>query len=426
MTEIAFPLSFYGNNLKALYCQNAEVILSGPADTGKTLTLLSRLHLLAYKYPGASFVIARKQLTDTFSTVLQTYTKKVLASDSFVKPYGGEKPQWYDYPNGSRVWIAGLDKPGKVLSAEHDIIYINQAEELSLVDWETCTTRTTGRAGHLPFAQTIGDCNPGPPNHWIRTRARDGHIIIIESTHKDNPDIYDQQTGQLTPQGIERLTRLSRLTGSRKLRLFLGLWAAPEGAIYGIFDDEKHKVKHFDPPKVWPRVVGIDPVGAAVVALFVAYDPQNGVLNVYDEYHRPFGISTEEHCKNILEMTRQRGETVFAWVGGGPSERQARLDFESHGIPVLAPPDIGVDAGIDRVISLLEEFRLVIHDNCIGTLSDISDYRRKMGKDGTMTEAIENKEMYHFADALRYIVAWLVEPGQTRQVVYSPLRIEQY
>ena len=42
----------------------------------------------------------------------------MLGPDTDVLPYGGNKPEWYDYPNGSRIWIGGMDKPGKVLSAE--------------------------------------------------------------------------------------------------------------------------------------------------------------------------------------------------------------------------------------------------------------------------------------------------------------------
>ncbi|NIV30654.1 MAG: terminase, partial [Anaerolineae bacterium] len=171
--------------------------------------------------------------------------------------YGGEKAQWFDYPNGSRIWVAGLDKAGKVLSAEFDIVYANQAEELGLPDWETLLSRATGRAGNVDHPQVIGDCNPSSPTHWIRQRAQAGALTFFESTHRDNPELFDQETGEITEAGKQRLGVLKRLTGSRLMRLYHGMWAAPEGAIYDILDEERHRVAAFEPPHLWPRIVGI-------------------------------------------------------------------------------------------------------------------------------------------------------------------------
>jgi len=412
---------FYGSNLAAYLCHDPEFMLSGPADTGKTVALLTKLHALAHKHSSASFVIVRKQLTDTYSTVLQTFLKKIIADDPSVSVYGGEKPQWFDYRKSkSRIWVAGMDKPGKVLSGEHDGIYVNQAEELSLIDWEYLLSRATGRAGHVPYPQLMGDCNPGPPTHWIRTRAKAGTLTFFKSTHRDNPELFDPETGAITKAGKQRLGVLKRLTGSRLMRLFHGVWAAPEGAIYDILDEDKHKVAAFTPHHLWPRIVGIDPVGAYIAAVWAAWDAENRVLNVYREYMEPFGETTAGHAKNILDLSQD--ETIFAWVGGGPSERQARTDWNGAGIPLLPPPIAEVWAGIDRVYALLKDFNLVIHDSCPMLLSQLGDYRRKL-KDGEPTDKIEDKETYHLPDALRYLVAWCAAPLEGERVVYDPVPI---
>ena len=420
--EVRF-LNVYGENERAYQCKDPEVMLAGPADTGKTISLLTKLHFLAWRHPGASIVIARKQLTDTYSTVLVTFQKKILGDGEdaeMVPAYGGEKPQWFDYPNGSRIWIAGLDKAGKVLSAEHDVIYVNQAEELSLPDWETLTTRTTGRAGHVPYPQVVGDCNPAGPTHWIRTRSKAGALTLFESRHQDNPDLFDQGTGEMTEQGQARIGRLKSLTGARLMRLYHGLWVSPEGAIYDVFDEDKHKIKAFAIPPLWPRVVGIDPFGAYTAAVWGAFDQESNLLHIYREYYQPFGVTTAGHARAILAASV--GETIFAWVGGGPSERQQRVDFAGAGIPLLAPPITDVWAGIDRVNRLLRDFAMVIHDSCPQLLSEITDYRRKL-KDGEPTETIENKEQYHLLDALRYLCAYLMGPQEQAEVVYRPVQI---
>ena len=407
--------------------QGLEVIIHGPAETGKTIGALYKLHICASQYENASIVLCRKTLTSAYSTVLQTFQKKVLRGNPKVRIYGGEKPQWFDYPNGSRIWMAGMDKSSKVLSAEHDLIYVNQVEELSLPEWEILTTRTTGRAGNMPYSQTIGDCNPAAPTHWIRSRAKSGALTLIESTHQDNPVLFDPTTGEITAQGKRTFETLDALTGARYMRLRKGLWAAPEGAIYDIFDEERHKVKSFPIPPLWPRTVGIDPFGAHIGALWLAFDQQNSVLNVYREYCEPFGVTTPDHVANILRLSQ--GETIFAWVGGGPSERAWRADWAGAGIPLMEPPAASahdVWIGIDRVYNLLKDHALVIHDSCVNLLSEIGSYVRKMDRDGVVTDKIEHKERYNMLDSLRYIVAWLTESREMTSVIYPLQQIGRY
>jgi len=232
--------TFYGAAQEFVKYKGAEAVIHGPAETGKTISALWKLHLCALKYPNASLVIARKVLSSTYSTVLQTFIKKVLVEEETwgIKSYGGEKSQWFDYSNGARIWIAGLDKSSKILSAEHDIIYVNQAEEIELADWETITTRTTGRAGNMPYSQTIGDANPGGSQHWILKRAG---LQLYKSLHVDNPVLY--KDGVITEQGEITVERLKSLTGVRRKRLWEGLWVTAEGAVYDMFDSQAHVIK---------------------------------------------------------------------------------------------------------------------------------------------------------------------------------------
>lgn len=419
--KVEIPYSFHGGNEEIFYCRDTESIVAGPAETGKTLAELVRLHLLAYKYPGAQFSILRKKKTDLYGSVIRTFTRDVL--DKYapgVVKYGGSYPQWYDYPGGSRIWLGGLDDPGKTLSSERDGIYVNQAEELSLADWEYLTRCVTGRGAVMPYTFLTGDCNPGPPTHWIKARAKTGKLKLFESGHKDNPTLWDGEVW--TEQGKRTLKVLSDMTGSRLLRLYHGLWAAPEGAIYDIFEpelgeygDQKHIVKAFTPPLTWPRAVGIDPFGPYTAAVWLAFDPVANKLNLYREYLEPFGLTVGGHSENMLKLSK--GETIFQWVCGAKSERSWRLEYQASGIPVIEPPIVDVWLGIDRIYQLLKDWQLVIHDSCPHILSEIGSYRRKMGRDGNPTEAIESKNDFHLLDSARYVIASISQPAATEEVI---------
>jgi hypothetical protein len=380
------------------------------------------LHKRACQYAGAQISIIRKVKADLYGAAVHTFERDILKYAPYVEVYGGKSALWYDYPNGSRIWLGGLDKPGKTLSSERDIIYVNQCEETTLTDWEYLTRCTTGRGAVMPYAQLIGDCNPASNMHWILSRKAQGKLSFFEATHEDNPQLWDHDKEDWTPDGIKRLDRLRNLTGSRYKRLYLGMWAPPEGAIYDVFDETRHKVRSFPIPVHWPRFVGVDPFGAQIAALWLAFDPTNMVLNVYREYVQPFGVTTPDHVREILNLSKR--EVIAAWIGGGPSERQARADWYGAGIPLQAPPITEVWAGIDRVYNLLKEFRLVIHDNCVNLLSEVGSYARKLNKaTGDFTDSIVNKESFHTLDALRYVIAFLSQPMEQREVINRAVKI---
>lgn len=247
--------------------------------------------------------IIRKTYRSMPGSVLQTYDKKVLVEGDGVTKRGGEKPEWFDYPNGSRLWVGGMDNPAKVLSSERDVIYVNQAEELTLDEWETLTTRATGRAGNMPYAQVIGDCNPGSFSHWIKGSANDGKIKLLESRHEDNPTLFDQETKEITPQGERSLEALDRLTGVRYLRLRKGLWAAAEGSVYDTFDRARHIVDSVE--GITKHVAGVD---------WGFTNP--GVIQVW-------GIDGDKRMARVREIYRTK-KTIDWWI---EQAKEVKKDF---------------------------------------------------------------------------------------------------
>lgn len=220
-----------------------EVMLSGPSETGKTWATLWYVDWYLRTFAGAQGVMARKLRVTIGPTVLVTY-KRVIALKHALgmappEPYGGQNVQWYDYPNGSRLWIGGLDDPQKILSGERDIVYINQAEDLAVADWETLTTRTTGRGSVAPWTVLVGDCNPGAADHWILRRAKTGALKLLVTSHRDNPALYDEH-GRLTPQGERSMAVLDALTGLRRARLRDGRWVGAEGQYFEHWDEAVH------------------------------------------------------------------------------------------------------------------------------------------------------------------------------------------
>ena len=127
--------AFYGQIMDFWQYKGPEVLLEGPYETGKTFAALSKLHLLLCKYPNSQALMVRQTRNSIITSAVVTYENKVLplrpGDHTPVVRYGGERPVFYQYPNGSKLWVGGLDDADKYLSSEYDFIYINQLEEIS-------------------------------------------------------------------------------------------------------------------------------------------------------------------------------------------------------------------------------------------------------------------------------------------------------
>lgn len=309
--------SFRGANLEIQSYAGAEWMLSGPAETGKTWATLWRLDSLLRSTPRVKATLARKVQADIYGTVLVTWEAIQEMRAAMGQPraiaYGGEKPQWYNYVNGSRLWVGGLDKPGKILSAERDLIYINQAEQITKDDWEYCLTRATGRGAVLSQTMLFGDCNPGPEDHWIIKRQT---LKVFHSKHVDNPSLYTD-AGEQTAQGVKSITRLQSLTGINKKRLYFGLWVGAEGLFFEEFDPEDGRVviDPFPIPADWPVWLALDYGFGHPTAIGLFTRDSEGVVYLIAE-HVQHKWLPPLHCRAIrrqaalLKALDRRGKPI--------------------------------------------------------------------------------------------------------------------
>jgi phage terminase large subunit len=340
-----------------------EVLMSGPAGTGKSRGCLEKLMVQALRYPKMRGLIVRKTAATLGSTALVTWRQHVvpeLMQAGQVTYYGGsaQEPPQFRFSNGSVICIAGMDKASKVMSSEYDVIYVQEATELTEDDWEKLTTRL--RNGVMPYQQLIADCNPDTEYHWLKQRFDKGMTQVIHAKHTDNPTLYTRD-GQPTREGRVYLEKLSRLSGVRRLRLEKGLWVAAEGLIYEEWDPTVHLVDPFPVPADWDRYWVIDfGYRNPFVCQFWAEDP-DGRLYLYREIYMT-GRTVEDHAQQILKcVTAQTGPRKGQWKE--PRPRQIICDHDAEGRATLEKHlELGTDAahkgvtdGIQAVQSRLKE-----------------------------------------------------------------------
>lgn len=416
-----------GAALELFRARQSEVFMAGPAGTGKSLACLFRLHLTALHNKDMRGLIFRKTAVSLGSTTLVTWEKKVIAdalARGIVTWFGGSAREapGYRYSNGAKIDVAGMDKPAKIMSAEYDLVFGDEATELTLDDWESVGTRL--RNGKLSWQQQMGACNPSAPTHWIKQRCDKGQSRMLVSRHADNP-AYVNADGTPTSVGSAYFEKLDNLTGVRKLRLKDGIWAAAEGLIYAGFDDATHLIDPFPVPPEWPRWITVDfGFTNPFVMQWWGEDP-DGRLFLYREIYHSRRL-VEDHARQARKlMVLPSGK----WLEPRPRavicdhDAEDRATLEKHLKLKTTAAHKRVSPGIQAVQSRLKSAgdgrpRLFIMRGALVERDDELDEAKKPActeeevsgyvwavKPGGTTPEVPVKENDHGMDALRYMVA---------------------
>jgi len=419
--------------------QRREVILSGPARAAKTFGILYKLHHLAETIPGCRFLILRKTRESLSESALATFELDVIPADHFVLQGAPQRKNRdvYLYENGSQIVVGGFRQSGKdqtekIMSTEWDLIYVNEAPELSLDEWQKLTTRLT--RFKLGYSQIIGDMNPPPPSHWTWKRQQEGKLVIHRAQLIDNPRWW--QNGQWTVEGLQVYDTLSSLVGNLRARLFLGESAAFEGMVYDNFSAEDWPIGNLtddEPDLTLPFELACDDGFIDPRAILLIQRQPTRIL-IFDElYHRKH---LEEVC--IREAIELFGKHYgWQWLNDkyevvpapSPEEAEQRLQagwsrstqlpeiaIVSHEAPALhrrfrnanIPARVGVHKIIDGIPIVRQLFcdgqgyrAVAVHRRCKNIIEEVTAGYRYAPEGSRRDEEEPLDENNHAADAFR-------------------------
>jgi phage terminase large subunit len=393
-TPVGGCAAFYGS-------EEPEVLSVGPAGTGKTLAACWKLHHTALFVPGVRLLMARKVLEDLKTGALATYTNHVKPQLDNVVTFGGSRfyPAEFRYTNGSVIHVVGLDKPGKVMSAEYDIIYVNEATEVDEITWQALTSRL--RNGVLAYQQLIADCNPSGPRHWLNVRCNAGITRRIQTTHRDNPAYWDMARGEWTAMGRTYVQQtLESLTGVQRKRLLDGVWAAAEGIVYPEFVPEMIRDEDVTG---WTTYLAADIGSKNPTVILTCHVAGDGRVHVSREfYRRDMGGGSNIVDAITTEADRCNPDMIYV----DSSAKWCIDDLVGEGY-MASGTDKDVLAGIQRFRAILTG-GFSIDPSCINTIDEFGLYAYP---DNPRIETDKPvKEHDHAMDALRYLASEISEP----------------
>lgn len=304
-----------------------------------------------------------------------------------------------DDPMWSRIILRSAESGAGLEATTAKGAWLDEAGQdgFTLDTWEAILRRLSLAQGRCLLTTTI--YNMG----WLKAKLYDPW----EQAKRQHPEIdviqFDSVLNPLFPR--EEWHRARQSLPAWKFDMFYrGRYARPAGLIYDSFKDYigGHICAPFTIPGNWQRYMGLDFGGINTAALFYAEEPNTKRLFLYREYHEG-NRTAKEHTLALLKP-----EPMIPFcVGGSKSEGQWRKEFRSGGLPVNAPDISEVEIGIDRVYGAHKRDEIMVFETCTGYLNQKRSYSRQLDAAGEPTDKIEDKQIYHYMDAERYIIGRL-------------------
>ena len=256
----------------------------------------------------------------------------------------------------------------------------------------------------VPGAQLMFTTNPAGPKHWLRQKyllgARERGIRLghWHFTIDDNT--------KLDPEYVRSLK--AEMTGVFYQRNILGHWVAAEGAVYGMWDDDRHLIRGALPPIMALPGVGIDhgivnPFSAVMIGLTRPYEGIGPKLVATREYRHDPAVQMRQltDVQFSAELRRWIGTDRPEWIAVDPSAQGFKGQLFDDGLTNVVNAHNAVMDGIRLVQSLLTTGRLLVHESCHGLIDEIGGYSwdpaaQARGDDRPL------KVDDHSCDALRY------------------------
>lgn len=336
-------------------------------------------------------------------------TRQFVFSDEGARRTFGDR---YDPETPTRVLFGYAADPESLESASAKGAWLDEAgqKKFKLASWEAILRRLSLAMGRALITTTPYDLGWLKQKLWDTHQAGDPDVDVIRFDSTENPNF---------PQ--EEFERARRDLPGWKFKLFYrAIFTRPAGMIYDCFDEQLHTCPRFAIPDAWPRYLGLDFGGVNTAGLFYAQERKRlpdrdgqaqwgeptGRLFLYRAY-KAGGRTAKDHTEQLLA-----GEPMTPiCVGGSKSEGQWRSEFGQAGLPVRGPVVADVEVGITRVYGAHKRGEIIVFDDLAGYLEEKLTYARKLDANGEPTEAIDEKETFHFMDAERYIVSLVRQGG---------------
>ena len=190
----------------------------GSSRSSKTYNTLIWLIVYCLSHPNTALSIVRKTLPAIKGSVYRDFRDIMMNGMKLWQEKRMNKTEMiYEFPNGSFIEFFSTDNEQKLRGRKRDVLFVNEANEISFLEWQQLKMRTT-RFSIIDYNPSFSD------EHWICDVNSDPRTYHFITTYRDNP--FLEQTI------IDEIESLREKNSTLWQVYGLGLQAVIEGLIF--------------------------------------------------------------------------------------------------------------------------------------------------------------------------------------------------
>jgi hypothetical protein len=263
------------NAFRVLGGPQRHTLFYGGARSQKTFTFVKNIVNRALNADGSRHAILRLRANAVWASIGKDTLPKVMAlCFPGIVLSGPHAEGYYQLPNGSQIWLGGLDEKErieKILGMEFATLFFNETSQIPYATVLTALTRLAQvvfcKDGQPLSQRAYYDLNPTSKRHWT-------YVMFVQKrdpdTGKPLVDPSNYAYCFLSPKGnIANLTpdflrSMEDLPSRKRKRFFEGEYGEEDDGIlwsYELFDAGRRTIEQV--PDLRTVVVAIDPSGAS-------------------------------------------------------------------------------------------------------------------------------------------------------------------
>lgn len=299
-------------------------------------------------------------------------------------------------PTGQKILFRGLDDPLKVTSITVEVgslcrLWVEEAYEIT--SEEAFDRLDESIRGQLPkgmYHQVVLTFNPWSDRHWLKKRFFDEpseNVLAITTNYLCNEFLSDSDL--VLFEEMKKNPRRYRTAG-------LGEWGIVEGLVFENWEEQAFEVNEVSKRPNVKSAFGMDfgYVNDPSTLFCGLVDTVAREIYVFDEMYEK-GMSNEDILSKVTEMGYAKER-----IKADSAEPKSIAYLRKAGLRNIRAAKKGPDS-IRAGISLIQDYKIIVHPRCVNFLTEISNYTWDKDKfDNMINKPID--DFNHLMDAMRY------------------------
>lgn len=299
-------------------------------------------------------------------------------------------------PTGQKILFRGLDDPLKVTSITVEVgslcrLWVEEAYEIT--SEEAFDRLDESIRGQLPdgmYHQVVLTFNPWSDRHWLKKRFFDepsGNVLAMTTNYMCNE--FLSESDLILFEEMKKNPRRYRTAG-------LGEWGIVEGLVFENWEEQAFDVNEVSKRPNVKSAFGMDfgYVNDPSTLFCGLVDTVAREIYVFDEMYEK-GMSNEDILSKVTEMGYAKER-----IKADSAEPKSIAYLRKAGLRNIRAAKKGPDS-IRAGISLIQDYKIIVHPRCVNFLTEISNYTWDKDKfDNMVNKPID--DFNHLMDAMRY------------------------